>query len=114
MANIMDFVSVLQIGSPYHAVLLLIIALACIAMVLVARRYGGAPGRMLRRWVVYQAVLPLAALLLLILVYNGGKLGDLVRRVVLTGRGLLTLLLIAGILVGLALFKNRNSLRSRR
>lgn len=89
--------------SAPQVVLLLIITLASVAMIWVARGHAGAPGRMLHRWVVYQALLPLTVLLLLALAYKGGKLG-----------GLLALLLIAGILVGLALFKNRNSLRSRR
>ena len=114
----MDFVSVFQSGLSFPSAqewaVLLLLVLTCIALLVVARRSRSAGGRMLRRWVIYQGVLPLILLALAAFLNSGTRLADLITRVFLAGRGLLALFVIAGILVGFALFKHGNSLRSRR
>src|SRR2546421_12089546 len=114
----MNSVSVFQSGPPFRSAkewaVLLPLVLTCIALLVVARRSRSAGGRMLRRWVIYQGVFPLILLALAAFLNSGTRLADLITHVFLAGRGLLALFVIAGILVGLGLFKHGNSLRSRR
>src|SRR5438552_8774139 len=80
----MDFV---PFPSAQKWALLLLLALTCIAMLVVARRSRSAGGRMLRRWVIYQGILPLILLALAAFLNSGTRLADLIRRVFLAGRG---------------------------
>src|SRR5256886_15304201 len=99
----MDFVSVFQSGLSFPSAqewaVLLLLVLTCIALLVGARRSRSAGGRMLRRWVIYQGILPLILLALAAFLNSGTRLADLITRRFLSGRGLLGLFVIAGILV---------------